>query len=87
MSQTTNKKRVTKEDNSLPFTKENYLIFSAAMLFIILGYIFMAQGPWDSVASLTIAPILLIIGYLVLVPVAILFHKKEKQVQTENLGD
>lgn len=87
MNQTKVKRKVTKEDTSLPFTRENYLFFLAGLLFIVIGYIFMSQGPWNSVASLTIAPILLIIGYLVLVPVSILFHKKEKQVQTENTGD
>ncbi len=70
------------EDTSLPFTKTNYLIFLAGLLFIIFGYVALGQGPWDSFSSLTLAPILLLIGYLVLVPVAILYKKRVKAVVT-----
>ena len=63
----------------LPFARENYLLFSLGLLTIILGYIFLSLGPWNSFWSLTLAPILLVLGYCVIIPVAILFRKKEKE--------
>jgi hypothetical protein len=61
---------------SLPFTKTNYQILGAGLLFIILGYIALAQPPWDSAMALNVAPVLLVLGYCVLIPVGILFRKK-----------
>jgi len=60
----------------LPFTKSNYQIFAVGILIIILGYIALAQGPAESFWSLTLAPILLVIGYCVVIPFAILYQKK-----------
>ena len=61
---------------SLPFTKTNYQILGAGLLFIILGYVALAQPPWDSAMALDVAPVLLVIGYCVLIPVGILFRRK-----------
>lgn len=77
-----NKRGSVKGDTSLPFTKTNYLIFLAGLLFIIFGYIALGQGPWNSFTSLSLAPVLLIIGYLVLIPAAILYKKRIKVVVT-----
>lgn len=60
----------------LPFTKINYQIFAVGILVIIGGYISLAQAPADSFWSLTLAPILLVIGYCVVVPFGILYQKK-----------
>jgi len=68
----------------LPFTKKNYQLFGIGILTIIVGYIFLSIGPWDSFSSLTIAPIILVIGYLVLIPWAILYREKEvKEAESE----
>jgi len=58
------------------FSKINYLIFSVALLFIIAGYLFMATGSVNSVQSLTIAPIILLIGYLILIPLALIYKSR-----------
>ena len=50
----------------IPFGKKNYMIFGAAALVILAGYFFLSKG------SITIAPILLLLGYLVLIPIGIL---------------
>jgi hypothetical protein len=50
----------------IPFGKKNYLIFGAAALVILAGYFFLSKG------SITGAPILLLLGYLVLIPIGIL---------------
>jgi len=72
------KKSVKHKGPVFPFKRENYIIFGAGLLTIILGYIALAQGPWNSFWSLTLAPILLVLGYCVVIPLAILYRKKEK---------
>jgi len=62
----------------VPFTKKNYLAFGVGLLFVILGYIFLAQPPADGFMSLTLAPILLVFGYCVVFPYAILAREKTK---------
>jgi hypothetical protein len=61
---------------SLPFTKTNYQILGAALLAIALGYVALSQPPWDGTMPLVVAPILLVLGYCVLVPLGILYRKK-----------
>ena len=48
------------------------------LLTIILGYLMMATGETESIQSVKIAPIILIIGYCVLIPAAILVKPKNK---------
>lgn len=50
----------------LTLKKKNYLLLGAGIATIGAGFITLAQG------SATIAPILLVIGYCVLVPLALL---------------
>jgi hypothetical protein len=61
----------------LPFTKINYQILGAGILCIILGYIALAQDPWNGTMPLVVAPILLVLGYCVVIPIGILFHKNK----------
>ncbi len=50
----------------LPFGTRNYILFAAAAVVILAGYVALSRG------STTLAPILLLIGYLVLIPWGIL---------------
>jgi hypothetical protein len=61
---------------TLPFTKINYQILGAGLLCIILGYVALAQDPWNGSMPLVVAPILLVFGYCVVIPIGILFRKK-----------
>ena len=54
------------------FNKINYLIFGMGILIIISGYILMMTGATDSYQSVKLAPIILLIGYVVIIPLAIL---------------
>lgn len=67
--------------NVFPYTKTNGILFGLAILALILGYFALSRGPWNSFMSLTLAPILLVIGYCVLFPLAILYRKKTKEKQ------
>lgn len=57
-----------------PFKKENYIIIGIGLIFIILGYIFLAIG------DITISPILLILGFCVIIPIGIIFKRKKKKL-------
>jgi len=61
-----------KEKAALPFGKKNYIAFAAGLVAIVAGFLFLAAG--DTV----FAPILLVAGYCVIIPVAILMGGKEE---------
>lgn len=67
----------------LPFNSENYIIFGIGIFLIVVGYIALSHGPWDSFWSLTLAPILLVIGYCVAIPIGILYRKKKRETNQE----
>ena len=71
-----------KADDSLPFERENYIIVGVGILTIILGYIALAQDGVEGFMPLTVAPILLLIGYCIIVPIGIMYRKKDKPVET-----
>ena len=57
--------------DSWDFKKQNYIIFTAGILFIILGYFLMSIGEYDSFLSTRLSPIILITGYCILIPISI----------------
>ena len=61
----------------LPFSKVNYLLFGAGILLLVLGYVMMGLSSLNSVTALTISPIILLIAYLVVFPLAILYRPKK----------
>jgi len=66
------------------FSKLNYQLFAAAIVVLCFGYWALAQPPVDGFLTLTLAPILLVIGYCVLIPLAIMITgKKERAAKTE----
>ncbi len=59
------------------WTKTNSIILLTGFAVLILGFYLMSFGPWDNPTSLTFSPIVLLIAYLVIFPVAIFYrHKK-----------
>ena len=65
--------------NSWSFGKINYQLFGIGLLTILLGYILMATGETESVQSIKISPIILMIGYCILIPAAILVKPRKKK--------
>jgi hypothetical protein len=94
MAVKTKKKNVKASAKSLPspfniyWERTNYLLFGLGMLLIVLGFYFMSLGEWDSSSSLVVSPILLFLGFVVVMPASILYRKKavvESEVtKTEN---
>jgi len=64
--------------NGWSFDRENYILFAIGIITIILGYAIMALGETYSFQSLSVAPVFLFIGYLIFIPVS-LIYKKNKQ--------
>ena len=65
-----------KDKSVLPFTSKNYILFAIGLFVIVLGYITLGYG------SITLAPILLVLGYCVIIPLAIIISGgKEKPPQ------
>jgi hypothetical protein len=63
---------------ALPFTKRNYQILGLGLVVIILGYVALSQSPWDGTMPLVVAPILLVLGYCVIIPLGILYREKSE---------
>jgi hypothetical protein len=57
-------------------TKTNYILFAIGIITIVIGYVFLSIGPATNFYSLSLAPIILLIGYVVILPIAILYRKK-----------
>ena len=60
---------------SWPYKRKNYVLFGVGVFVIIVGYLIMYSGEVDSFQSLVISPLLLLAGYLVLIPMALLSKK------------
>jgi len=59
------------------FTRKNYFIFAIGVLLIALGYWVMASGETTSTQSLTVAPIMLFLGYIIVIPAALIYRDKK----------
>ncbi|MBL7014238.1 MAG: hypothetical protein ISR83_07435 [Candidatus Marinimicrobia bacterium] len=58
------------------YSRTNYMIFGLGLGLIILGYIVMVLGEVNSFQSLTLAPIMLFAGYIVFIPLSLLYRDK-----------
>ena len=59
------------------FGKTNKILFGVAIGTIMTGFYLLGEGPADNPLSLTYAPILMVIGFCILVPVAIMYREKK----------
>ncbi len=61
------------------YTKVNFYLILSGVLSIVLGYLilYFTKDNWDNPLALNVAPILFVVGYLVLIPIGLLYKKKE----------
>ena len=78
-------KRKIVKGKALPFTKKNYLLFFIGLVVIFIGYIALSRPPAINPWSLTVAPILLVLGYCIIVPIAIMLKSKGEDRDKEKL--
>ena len=73
----------------IPWTTPNWIGIGVGLAVIVVGYILMQAGissdpvtdksQWNNTTSTTIAPLVLTIGYCVILPMAIFWRKKETE--------
>ena len=74
-----------KKEFSFPLEKENFIIIAAGIALLIIGYILMAQNSVDGFIPTVISPILLVIGYCIVIPYGILKRPKSAAVSSEQI--
>ena len=62
---------------SWSLSKTNYLLFGIGLFLIIIGYILMGNGEVNSFQSLKLAPVMLFIGYIIVIPVSLIYRDKD----------
>ncbi|MEC8991885.1 MAG: hypothetical protein VX656_11630 [Candidatus Latescibacterota bacterium] len=73
--------------SELPFGRRNWILFGASLAVIGLGYVLLSIPPADGFLSLTAAPILLVGGYCVLLPAAILVRDTKVAATTVGVDE
>ncbi len=83
-------KSIHKATWKFPLQKQNFYIIGVGLIIIIIGYLLMAtgiteepalpNGKWNNIFAVSIAPILLVLGYCVIIPYGIFtsFPPKEQ---------
>ncbi len=81
-------KKNTLKQTSIPafsyyWEKHNFILFGIGIVLSVIGFYLSSVKPWDSNASLVISPILLVVTYIVIFPLAILYTKKKNQPEED----
>ena len=58
--------------------KKNLILIGIGILLLVIGFICLATGPADNPVSLTVAPLILVAAYLVIIPIGILWKGKSQ---------
>jgi hypothetical protein len=89
MAKQIKKKKISiqKKPHEAPFNiywkRNNYILLFIGIAFLIAGFYVMAIGNWDSFPSLVISPILLFIGYVLVIPASIFYREKQEPEQIQ----
>lgn len=89
----TGKKPVHKVVWEFPLVKKNWMILAVGAATIIIGYLLMAtaitddpqkhQEIWNNAMAISIAPIVLVIGFLVIIPYGLFWREKETATESD----
>jgi drug/metabolite transporter (DMT)-like permease len=71
-----------KIDDIFPLERINYYIIGVGLIIIVLGYIALSGDQVEGFMPLYVAPILLVLGYCVVIPIGIMYRKREKKEET-----
>jgi len=71
---------------SFPLVRQNWLILAGGLVVIIIGFALMTtaitddpakhQQVWNNPLAISVAPVLLVIGFLGIIPYGLFWHKK-----------
>ena len=59
--------------NNWLFSKTNFYLFGVCGVLLLIGYILLGQGPADNHLSKSVAPVILVVVYCGLIPLAMLY--------------
>jgi len=79
-------KTVVVQETPLGFTRKNYMLFGAGLVLIVMGFLFLTspvfgggfpfvhpfKGGVDGWLTMNLAPVMLVLGYCVVIPAAII---------------
>ena len=74
-------------EGKLPLGKENFVILGIGVLVILIGYLAMLEGSVEGFLPLVVAPILLVLGYCVVIPFGILYRKSTRVKSARSFGE
>jgi hypothetical protein len=57
----------------LGIERTHLVLYIAGLVIIVIGYLLMSVGPWDNPISRSLAPVVLLVAYIVVIPLAILW--------------
>ena len=72
------KQKKAKMDDVFPFERENFIIMGIGLLCIVAGYVALSGNVVEGFLQLTLSPVLLVLGYCVIIPIGIMYRKREK---------
>lgn len=58
--------------------QKNLILIAVGVLLLVIGFLCLATGPADNPISLTVAPLVLCLAYLVIIPLGILWKGKKE---------
>jgi len=67
-----------KKEQPFPLEKDNFIIIGAGIFLLVIGYIFMSQNSVSGFLPTVVAPIILVLGYCIVIPYGILRRSKKK---------
>jgi hypothetical protein len=62
----------------LGIDRSHVILYVAGLVVCVIGYLLMSVGPWDNPISRSVAPLVLLLAYLVIFPMAILKKSDKK---------
>lgn len=80
---TRTQKKTVESPFNIYWNKQNYILLLAGFTCLLIGFYFLAQGPWNSTASLVVSPIFLFISYILIFPASIFYRKKKEKNNTQ----
>lgn len=81
---TKSKGRKTIRETALPLDRQNFIILGLGLLVIAAGYMAMLEGSIEGFLPLVVSPILLVLGYCVIIPIGILYRKRSQPVEQKD---
>ena len=60
-----------------PFNKTNYVFFGIGIASIVIGYLLIASNSVDNYMSTKIGPVILFVGYCLIIPFSIFYSGKK----------